>query len=116
VLNSSKDDGTASDERVQSRNKPVFRHCRALAAYAVSVPIVTLDGVGESGDKARMHAMRDNGWTPRRAVPQTAAGTVARRAVAASMRVAHCRGARCWQILKARTTVPLRVRDKYGAV
>ena len=95
---------------------PVCRDRRAFAAHAVPVPIVMLDGVGESGDKARMHAMRDNGWAPRLAVPKMAAGTVARRAVAASMRVAHCRGARCWQGLKARTTVPLRVRDNYGAV
>jgi len=75
-----------------------------------------LDGVGESGDKARMHAQRDTRWASRPAVPGMAAATVARRAVAASMRVVHCRGARRWQILKARTTVPLRVRDKYGAV
>jgi hypothetical protein len=75
-----------------------------------------LDGVGESGDKARMHTPRDIGWTSRSAVSAAAGGMVARRAVAASMRVVHCRGARGWQILKARTTVPLRVRDKYGAV
>jgi len=80
-----------------------------------------LDGVGESGDKARMHATRDNRWASRPAVPGMAADSVARRAVAASMRVVplhadRCRGARGWQILKARTTVPLRVRDKYGAV
>jgi hypothetical protein len=75
-----------------------------------------LDGAGESGDKARMHATRDTRWASRPAVPGMAAGGVARRAVAASMRVAHCRGARGWQVLKARTTVPLRVRDKYGAV
>jgi hypothetical protein len=96
--------------------RPVSRVCQTLAAHAVSAAIVTLDGVGESGDKARMHAMRDSGWAPRSVVSGTAADAVARRAVSASTRVVHRRGARCWQILKARTTVPLRVRDKYGAV
>lgn len=75
-----------------------------------------LDAVKESGDKASMHAMRSSGWALLPAVPGTVAATVARRVVAAFTRVAHCRGARYWQILKARTTVPLRVRDKYGAV
>jgi hypothetical protein len=62
-----------------------------------------------------MHAMRDQGWAPRPAC-EAAAGDIARRAFAASMRAACCRGARFRQGLKARITVPLRVRDRYGAV
>jgi hypothetical protein len=74
-----------------------------------------LDGARESGDKARMHATHDVG----RAVPQAASGMAAspvvRRSKAAYMCGAECRGAR-WQRLKARTTVPLRIRDNDGAV
>ena len=74
--------------------RPSFRPGRALPVSAVSVPIVALDGVGESGDKAPMHAMRDLGWGLRPAVCEMAGGMVVSRAVAASMRVAHCRGGR----------------------
>jgi hypothetical protein len=63
-----------------------------------------------------MHALRDLGRKMRPAVRWTTAGKLARRAVAASTRVVHCRDARLWQVVKARATVPLRVQDKYGAV
>jgi hypothetical protein len=79
--------------------------------YTLHVPIVMLDGVGESGDKACMHMMRDIGWTTDPAAAMRAAGAAA-YPVVVTARLARVR---CWRILKARDTVPLRVREEYGA-
>jgi hypothetical protein len=74
-----------------------------------------LDGVGESGDKACMRAMHATGQVKRSTVFLTAVDAVACRA-ATMVRPTAVPKAHCWQILKARTTVPLRARARYGAV
>ena len=56
-----------------------------------------LDGVGESGDKARMHAQRDIRWASRPAVPGMAAGTVAR--VLTTMPIAARAAVQAWRAI-----------------